>query len=198
MTDPHHKWRMQRHWRIRRIKRFLRPLPRRANIHRYPVLKWFPKTLHKRSYLWSFKVASAVPALYAGWIITLLPIFGIQSPLAIGAALLLRANLPILIAFQLLSNPFTVGLIWYINYLVGEPVVNTFWPEPLDIDISKLQSIDELDLDFKKFVRLFMTISIGGLCIGLLCGLISSAIYRFIAYRGHYNPPPNNDASQSK
>lgn len=188
MNDSNNKWRMKRHSRIRRVKWFLRPLPRRAHVHRYPLLKWFPEALQKRSYLWSFKVASIVPALYAGWIITLLPLYGIQILLAIGAALLLRANLPVLVGLQLVSNPLTFGLIWYFNYLVGEPFVNAFWSEALPIDMSELKHGLDFNLDFKKFIRLFTGISIGGLIIGYFCGLITSTIYRLIAKKASHDP----------
>ena len=52
--------------RIRRLKRWMRPLPRRSNIHNYPVLKWFSATAYKRSYLWSFKGDAMKPALFLG------------------------------------------------------------------------------------------------------------------------------------
>ena len=50
--------------RIRRLKKWMRPLPRRSNIHRYPVLKWFSKFAYERSYLWSFRSKTIVPALF--------------------------------------------------------------------------------------------------------------------------------------
>ena len=52
--------------RIRRLKKWMRPLPRRSNIHRYPVLKWFSKFAYDRSYLWSFRSRTIVPALFLG------------------------------------------------------------------------------------------------------------------------------------
>ena len=59
--------------RIRRVKKWLRPLPRRATIHRYPILKFFAESARKRIYLWSFRVENAVPAIYAGCILSLTP-----------------------------------------------------------------------------------------------------------------------------
>ena len=74
------KWR-----RIRRVKKWLRPLPRRSNIHRYPILKFFTEAARKRVYIWCC-VENAVPAIYAG-ILTLMPLYGIQIPTAIILAL---------------------------------------------------------------------------------------------------------------
>ena len=64
--------------RIRRLKKFLRPLPRRSNIHRYPILKWFADTAYKKSFLWSFKGSPVQSALFWGIWIAMLPIVGIQ------------------------------------------------------------------------------------------------------------------------
>ena len=56
----------------------MRPLPRRSNIHRYPILKWFSKFAYDRSYLWSFRSRTIVPALFWGVWIAMLPIVGVQ------------------------------------------------------------------------------------------------------------------------
>ena len=47
------RWRQRR----RRIRRWLKPLPRRASIHRYPILNRFADFARRRPYLWSFKDA---------------------------------------------------------------------------------------------------------------------------------------------
>ena len=56
----------------------MRPLPRRSNIHNYPVLKWFAETAYKRAYLWSFKGKAIKPALFWGMVISFSPLVGIQ------------------------------------------------------------------------------------------------------------------------
>jgi hypothetical protein len=76
MPAPHSP---ERHKRIRLVKRLLRPLPRRTNIHRYPVLKWFGEAARKRAYLWSFRVGAMTPAFYVGSLLTLQPLIGVQS-----------------------------------------------------------------------------------------------------------------------
>ena len=76
--------------RIRRLKKWMRPLPRRSNVHRYPVLKWFSKTAYERSYLWSFKGNAMIPALFWGIWIAMLPIVGIQMAVAFFVALIVR------------------------------------------------------------------------------------------------------------
>ena len=81
--------------RIRRLKKWMRPLPRRSNVHRYPILKWFSKTAYDRSYLWSFRGKTIIPALFWGLWIAMLPIVGLQMLVVFLLAILLRANLPV-------------------------------------------------------------------------------------------------------
>lgn len=94
--------------RKRRIRRLLRPLPRRANIRRYPIIKWFQDAAHKAPFLWSFKRPQVLRALYAGTILAFLPLYGFQFLIAFGLSLALRANLTVTIALQFITNPFTI------------------------------------------------------------------------------------------
>ena len=105
--------------RIRRLKRWMRPLPRRSNIHKYPVLKWFASTAYKRSYLWSFKGNSIKPAVFWGLIVSFSPLVGIQMLVVFFLALFLRANLPLIVALQWISNPLTMGPIYFADYKIG-------------------------------------------------------------------------------
>ena len=105
--------------RRRRLRNLLRPLPRRANIRRYPVIKRFAEMASKRPYLWSFKREQVVPALYVGGVISLLPLYGVQFLAALGAALLFRANLTVLIALQFITNPFTIVPLYLVAYQFG-------------------------------------------------------------------------------
>ena len=73
--------------RIRRLKKWMRPLPRRSNVHRYPVLKWFSKIAYDRSYLWSFKGNAIVSALFWGMWIAFLPVVGLQMLIVFFVAL---------------------------------------------------------------------------------------------------------------
>ena len=48
MTNETNRLFEEKRRRIRRLKRWLRPLPRRANVRRYPVLNWFAIAARKR------------------------------------------------------------------------------------------------------------------------------------------------------
>ena len=63
------------------------------------------------------------PALYAGSIIALLPIMGVQVPVAFGLALLLRSNVMLLVGLQFLSNPFTAAPLYYGTYQLGHWII---------------------------------------------------------------------------
>lgn len=178
------KWR-----RIRRVKRWLRPLPRRTNIHRYPILKWFAERARKHSQIWSFRVENAVPAIYAGSILTLMPIYGIQMPLALILALLLRANLPIFIALQIISNPITAIPLWLADYQVGRAILGVVGMEVAPINREQLRVMldnfinGEWGDKFENLSVVFSVTSLGAIVMGTFFGLVGSVIYRIIANR---------------
>jgi hypothetical protein len=199
--DP--RLRERRFGRIRRVKRLLRPLPRRSNIRRYPVLKWFSGTALRRMYLWSFRRPEVIPALYAGWVIALVPLYGLQLILAFLAALVLRANLVVLAGLQLVSNPLTVLPLWYLNYLVGNVFLNLFFGhspvrygklfeeakekghnfyETLRFLVQETRA-DGVNLILDLFGRLFGGTFLGGILLGLLAGFVSSVVYRLLLRR---------------
>lgn len=109
--------------RRRFARRLLRPLPRRANVTRYPVIKWFAEHASRRPFLWSFKREHVIPALYGGAILAFLPLFGVQFLAAFGAALLLRCNLTITVGLQFITNPFTLLPIYGFTGYVGNSVM---------------------------------------------------------------------------
>ena len=193
----------EHHTRIRRVKKWLRPLPRKGNIHRYPILKWFAETARKRSYLWSFRVKEVIPALYAGCIITCMPLQGVQIPLAFGAALLLRANLPILVALQFASNAFTLVPLYLADYYVGDYILS-FFNNTADVaaaeEVAEIAEIAQKTswtdmLNVKKGLHIAAASMIGGALIGYVFGLILSLAYRYLAWRGRI---PNQSIDKKK
>ncbi|HKK17716.1 MAG TPA: DUF2062 domain-containing protein [Opitutales bacterium] len=178
------KWR-----RIRRVKRWLRPLPRRATIHRYPILKFFAEAARKRAYIWSFRVENAVPAIYAGSILTLMPLYGIQLPLSLLLALLLRANLPILAGFQVVSNPLTVIPIWFSAYQIGRHFLGVLGVEAAPLARNEVQTLlynfthGHWGENVDRLLTVFGVTSLGAIIMGTFFGLIASMVYRIVATR---------------
>lgn len=114
--------------RRRRVRRLMRPLPRRGNLARYPILKYFAGPARRMPFLWSYRPEHVRPALYIGSILTLLPLLGVQLVLALGACMLLRGNLPIAAALQMVSNPLTAAPLYGLTYAVGSPIATWLMP----------------------------------------------------------------------
>ena len=178
--------------RIRRLKKWMRPLPRRSNVHRYPVLKWFSKTAYERSYLWSFKGSSMISALFWGIWIAMLPIVGIQMLVAFFVALIVRANLPLIVALQWISNPFTVPPIYFADYEVGLLILELFGIDyarnkllTAEFDWSSLKLDDILDL-----IDTFPPMFVGGTIVGISLGVLVVFLYKGMAKL--YKTPTTN------
>lgn len=180
---PCNKLKETRFKRIRRIKRLLRHLPRRSNVHNYPVLKWFSETAYKRAYLWSFKNQYVCAALFLGIWVSLLPIVGIQMIVVFLLAVLLRANLPIAVALQWISNPLTMGPLYFADYKVGMDFL-----ELLGVDYPHNQLLspdyDWSKFSFKELLRLvdtFPPMFVGGSILGIFLGVVAVFLYKSIA-----------------
>ncbi len=183
------KWLQIFHSRVKWTKRFLRYVPRRTTVHKYPGLKWAKDIAKNRMYLWSFRYREVAPALYVGTIISLLPVFGVQIPLALAFALILRANLPVFVALQFITNWFTIVPIYYICYEIGRWSLKFF-----DIHVETL-TLNELRLfmdnlaafhwseNSRFLVRVFAVTSLGGVILGSFLGTVFDMIYRFLAWR---------------
>lgn len=199
--------RQSRFERIRRLKKWLRPLPRKSNVHRYPFLKYFADFARQRTYFWSIRPSHMIPAIYAGSIITVMPFQGIQIPLSLLAGIVLQCNLPLLIALQFISNAFTLPAFYAADYYIGEWVLK--WikgkKEVEDFNVQELAHqvetalspmkedatwlewiIDSLnsavDLLIEKGPYYLGAACIGGLILGTLLGLILHILYRIFIH----------------
>ncbi len=135
-------------------------------LHRYPVLKWFAAAARKRPYFWTFRISAMTPAFYAGSIITLLPVYGLQIAFAFIAALALRANLPTLVGLQFVSTPLTAPIILPATYFTGDFCLRWFSSEESSLGITHIGS----------------RLTIGGIVCGLIMGCALDLTYRFFAY----------------
>ena len=111
--------------RRRRLRWLLKKLPRKANVGRYPGLGRFADAARKRPWLWSFKRAQILPAVYVGTVLSLMPTYGIQFVIAFGAALLFRANLTVMAGLQLITNPLTIAPIYLFTDWLGMWIIGT-------------------------------------------------------------------------
>ncbi len=105
--------------RRRMTRKVMKKLPRRANLHRYPLLWRIQNFARKRPYLWSFKSREVRVALYVGCVLASLPTVGVQAPLAIVAAFLTRSNITVLFGTQFITNPVTAAPYYWLTHTVG-------------------------------------------------------------------------------
>ncbi len=185
MTPEEHEAYKKWHFaQIRAAKRLLRPLPRKANVHRYPVLKKF-KGLKDKKYLWSFRVKDVVPSFYAAWILALVPLFGFQLVLSVCFALYFRSNLPVMAGIQLTTNAFTVPPIFYVMHLIGAAVWSGLGGHAVIVTLEDMRNIMGFFSEFGVLSALIIILEmfIGGFITGGILGFLSSFIYRFMAQR---------------
>lgn len=93
-------------------------------MHKYPFVGRFAQFARSRAYLWSFKSEYMRPAFYAGSILSVLPVMGVQLPLALLLSLLLRANFMVLGGLQFITNPFTAAPIYYATHQLGARIID--------------------------------------------------------------------------
>lgn len=181
-------------------------MPRRAVFHKYPLIGRFAEAARRRAFLWSFKPAHMRPALYAGSILSLLPVMGVQLPIALLLSFLLRANFMVLGGLQFITNPLTALPIYTATYQLGAyairvagfgeslPAVDaTEAVLPLEEEApplapsAKATWIQRIGTAINAFV-------VGGTLSGIALGLLLDILYR--NYWQHYTlthpprPPP--------
>jgi uncharacterized protein (DUF2062 family) len=164
---------------VRWLKRLMRPLPRRANVHRYPVIKWFAGTARRRAYLWSFREVHVIPAIYAGCVLSLLPLYGVQFISAFALSLALRANFMVFAALQLITNPLTAAPLYLSAYQIGSAVITTLG---ISMEAETLEG-EVVSSRAHLISGFFKATAIGGTVMGLCLGFILSLAYRLLMRR---------------
>lgn len=155
-------------------------------MHRYPLIGRFAAQARKRPYLWSFSSVHVRPALYAGAVLAVLPLVGVQMVLALGLALLFRANFMVMAALQLITNPFTAVPVYYITYKLGRFIMITLGfggpaevMEVFDVPPETVGHLPEMAADEgwtptvgTRINALFIGGLVGGLALGLFFDLL--------------------------
>ena len=113
----------------------------------------------------------------------MLPIVGLQMLVVFFLALLVRANLPVIIALQWISNPFSMGPIYFADYQIGMIFLRLFG---LDYERNKLLSADYNWSDFswavlKDLLDTFPPMFVGGSVIGISLGVVSVFLYKVVS-----------------
>ena len=115
-------------------RRFFRQVSRGYLRKQRPVyLKPFAALLAHPTFL-SVSRRSIAGAIWIGLFIALLPLPG-QTFIALALALLLRVNVPIAALTTWVTNPITIGPIFYSEYTLGRLILD-IPPQPFAIDMS--------------------------------------------------------------
>jgi uncharacterized protein (DUF2062 family) len=185
MHEELEKHRREYWLRMRRIRRLLRPLPRRATIARYPVLKWFTATARKSWFLWSFKRGPLLRAIYFGSVLALLPLFGVQLPASVALCLLARANLPVCAALQFITNPLTLVPVYGFTYWVGDLLLRSLRGDaaaPVADQTAVALSAVEKGTVLTAAGDVGLALVVGGVVVGLAVGLLVDVAWRILAW----------------
>jgi uncharacterized protein (DUF2062 family) len=108
-------------WRERFGERLRRMIPTRDEARRNWALRWLGPLL-EREWLWQPNRRAVACGAALGVFLGLIAPLG-QIPLAAAGAVLLRANLPAAALGTLISNPLTVGPIYWLAYHTGSAVL---------------------------------------------------------------------------
>jgi uncharacterized protein (DUF2062 family) len=122
----------------------------------------FQHLLHDRR-LWGIRRQTVVPAFALGLGMSFMPFPG-HPIFATLIALALRINIPVAFATTFVSNPLTMGPMYFVAYQIGSFVLG-LEPEPFEFEMS-------LDWMTGTFLDYWAPISLGCLLMGLTAGTI--------------------------
>ncbi|MEH6628572.1 MAG: DUF2062 domain-containing protein [Motiliproteus sp.] len=147
-----------------------RHMPNEATIKEHPHLRKLGKLLHDPN-LWHLNRNSVSLAFLVGVFCAFLPI-PLQMLVAAFFAIVVRSNLPIAVGLVWITNPLTMGPIFYFTYRVGVLVLNV-----------PVQDFDmELSLEWitQGVSQIWWPLLLGSLICGVLFAGISYLAIRYL------------------
>jgi uncharacterized protein (DUF2062 family) len=122
-------------------------------------------------------------ALFWGIWISMLPIVGIQMIVVFFVSLLVRANLPLIVALQWISNPLTMGPIYFADYKIGMILISLMgFKYPKNSLLSR--NYDWSEFSMKELLRLldtFPPMFLGGSVLGIFMGVFAVFLYKIFS-----------------
>lgn len=122
----------------------------------------FNHLLHDPS-LWGIRRRSVVPAFALGLFVAYMPFPGHMLTAALLAAAL-RVNIPVAALSTLVSNPLTIGPMYYAAYELGRKLLGQT-PREFDFEMS-------FSWLFDKFVEIWQPLTLGCVLLGSILSLI--------------------------
>ncbi|QCU90352.1 DUF2062 domain-containing protein [Thiomicrorhabdus sediminis] len=165
------------------IKRYL---PHPDKIKKAKGLGVLGEWLHNPN-IWHLNRHSVSKAFIIGLFWMSIPIPSQMITAAI-SAVLFRANLPLSVALVWISNPITMGPIFYFNYLVGTWILGTEAEEELGFELSWNWIIHTLgDL----WLPLYLGSAVVGIALGILAYLLIQLAWRMHVIQNWNNRKQN-------
>jgi len=124
--------------------------------------------------LWSIRRKTVVPAFALGVFVAFMPFPG-HPLLAALAAFFLRVNVPVAALATLVSNPVTMGPMYYFTHQVGEALLS-LEPTPFDFEFSFAWFFEKLRTNWQPLL-------LGSVLVGAIAALVGfialDAIWRY-------------------
>lgn len=114
--------------------------------------------------LWGIRRKTVVPAVAWGVFVAFLPIPG-HVLVAVLGSLQIRCNIPVAALTTFVSNPVTIGPIYYFSYLVGSRLLG-LTPGPFAIELS-------FDWLTGTFLSIWQPLLLGCVLVGAIAALIA-------------------------
>ena len=144
-------------------RRFFRKFAvKRDLFHGQWYLAPFDHLLHDPN-LWGIRRRNVVPAFALGLFFVFMPLPG-QMLVASALAILLRINLPVAALTTVISNPLTMGPIYYLAYRVGQRLLDVP-PQPFSFEFS-------IEWLTGRFLAIWQPLMLGAVLLGLLAALL--------------------------
>jgi len=117
--------------------------------------------------LWGIRRKTVVPAVALGFFIAFLPFPG-HPLIAALAALALRINIPVAALATFITNPVTIGPMYYFAYRVGAGL--------LSMDPSGFEFELSLDWVTNTFVYIWQPMLLGAVLVGAIAALLGFVV----------------------
>ena len=148
-------------------RRFFRKFAlKRDHLHGRWYFAPFNHLLHDTR-LWSIRRRTVVPALSMGLFIAFLPVPGHMLIAALGA-LALRINIPVAVLTTFVSNPLTVGPMFFVSYRLGQKLL-ALQPQPFGFEIS-------FHWLTGQFLTIWQPLLLGCILLGSLAALVGYVV----------------------
>ena len=113
--------------------------------------------------LWGIRRRTVVPAFAAGLFVACLPLPG-HTLFGILIAVLLRINVPVTAVTTLISNPLTMGPLYYVCFEIGRVLLRQP-PQAYEFDMS-------FGWLAERFATIWLPMLLGGVLLGAILSLI--------------------------